>query len=267
MIGKSLLAATLASGLLLPPPPGLYVPAKPAIVKPENLHLSSHLLAMPLTVGAIKGQSGPPATLSYVTMYRSNFPGLQNTGASSVPVGAPGPDRTIIVIVSGIATTNVANSVTSLSLSSVAMTKQFELNVGNFACAVFTIRNDTSTQRTVSVSFSTSQAGLTWSIYSAYGLQSIVPTDTSAAWGANSLPASGLNVQRGGIVIGEVMTNRTDGAFAWTGLTANHLLSATSTLRAGTASQTFAQAQVNLPLNVAVTTAGTFSTAIYAAFR
>lgn len=267
MIGKSLLAATLASGLILPPEAGLYVPAKPAIVKPENLDFSSNLLAMPLMVGAIKPQSGPPATLSYVTMYRSNLPGLTNASATGVPVGAAGPDRTIIVIVSGIASTNVANSVNSLSLNGVAMTKQFELNVSNFACAVFTLNNATATSRSVSVSFSTSQAGLTWSVYSAYGLQSNVPTDTSAAWGANSLPASGLNVQRGGIVIGEVMTNRTDGAFAWTGLTANHLLSASSTLRAGTASQTFAQAQVNLPLNVAVTTAGTFSTAIYAAFR
>lgn len=267
MIGKSLLAATLASGLALPAEAGLYVPPKPAIVKPENLDFSKNMLAMPLLVGAIKPQNEPPATLSYVAMYRSNLSGLSTASATGVPVGAAAANRTIILVLSGIASTNVANSVNSASLSNAFMAKQYELAVSNFVCAVFTLNNSSGTTKTVNVSFSTAQAGLTWSIYAAYGLQSIIPTDTSAAWGANALPASGLNVQRGGIVIGEVMTNRIDGAFAWTGLTANHLLSASSTLRAGTASQTFAEAQVNLPLNVAVTTAGTFSTAIYTAFR
>lgn len=267
MIGKSLLAATLASGLVLPPETGLYVPAKPAIVKPENLDFSKNMLAMPMLVGAIKPQSGPPATLSYVTTYRSNMGGLASTSATGVPVGAAAANRTIIFILSGIATTNVANSANSVTLSGAAMTKQYELAVSNFVCAVFTLNNASGISKTVNAAFTTPQAGLTWTIYAAYGLQSIVPTDISAAWGANSLPASGFNISRGGIAIGLAMTNLTTGVFAWSGLTFNHELSASSTLKSSTASQTYGQAQSNLPLNVNVTTAGTFSTALYAAFR
>lgn len=267
MIGKSLLAATLASGLAIPAEAGLYVPPKPAIVKPENLDFSKNMLAMPLLVGAIKPQGEPPATLSYVTMYRSNVGGLANTSATGVPVGAAAANRTIIFILSGIATSNVANSANSVLLSGAAMTKQYELAVSNFVCAVFTLNNASGTSKSVNTAFTTPQAGLTWTIYAAYGLQSIIPTDTSAAWGANSLPTSGLNVSRGGFVIAQAMTNRTDGAFAWAGLTADKQLAASSTLVSAAASQTYSQAQANLPLTVNVTTAGTFSTAVYAAFR
>lgn len=62
MIKSAVLAGTIASGLLLPTTPALYVPAKPAIVKAENLDFSKHMLiGMPITMGMLapKGPSDP----------------------------------------------------------------------------------------------------------------------------------------------------------------------------------------------------------------
>ncbi len=61
MIRKALLAATVATGLILPAAAGLYVSPKPAIVKPENLEFSKHmLLGMPITMGMLAPKSTPP---------------------------------------------------------------------------------------------------------------------------------------------------------------------------------------------------------------
>jgi hypothetical protein len=62
MIKKALLAGTLAAGLILPAfaerslvqvKAGLILPPKPAIIKPENLEFSKHMLAMPFTMGML----------------------------------------------------------------------------------------------------------------------------------------------------------------------------------------------------------------------
>ena len=58
MIVKPALAAMLASGLVAPEKPAIILP-RPAIVKPESLEVSKHmLLGMPLTMGMLKPQSG-----------------------------------------------------------------------------------------------------------------------------------------------------------------------------------------------------------------
>lgn len=62
MIKKALLAASVATGLIVPAAQAgeLYLPPKPAIVKPENIEFSKNmLLAMPFTLGLVaKNASG-----------------------------------------------------------------------------------------------------------------------------------------------------------------------------------------------------------------
>lgn len=58
MIGKALLAATVASGLIVPVKAGVYLPPKPAIVKASNLEFSKHmLLGMPFTMGMLPSKA------------------------------------------------------------------------------------------------------------------------------------------------------------------------------------------------------------------
>ena len=66
MMNKALLAATLASGLILPAEAGVALPPKPAIIKPENIEFSKHLLAMPITMGMFRSSARVPGTIAYV---------------------------------------------------------------------------------------------------------------------------------------------------------------------------------------------------------
>lgn len=53
MILKPALSALLTTGLISPVKAEVYVPHKPAIIKPKNLEFSQHMLAMPLTMGML----------------------------------------------------------------------------------------------------------------------------------------------------------------------------------------------------------------------
>jgi len=67
IIKNTLLATTLASGLIVPAAAGVYLPPKPAIVKPENLDFSKNLLAMPFTLGMLKGNSVAVSNISFIS--------------------------------------------------------------------------------------------------------------------------------------------------------------------------------------------------------
>ena len=66
MMNKALLAATLASGLILPAEAGVSLPPKPAIIKPRNIEFSKNLLAMPITMGMFRSSARVPGTIAYV---------------------------------------------------------------------------------------------------------------------------------------------------------------------------------------------------------
>lgn len=97
MIKNTLLATTLASGLIVPATAGVYLPPKPAIVKPENLEFSKNLLAMPFTLGMLKRRtSAPTPTVAVGTVGSSITDGTSyslntttpNAGAGRILVGA-----------------------------------------------------------------------------------------------------------------------------------------------------------------------------------
>lgn len=66
MMTRALLAATVASGVILPAKAEVYLPSRPAIIKPGNIEFSKNLLAMPMTMGMLKSGGRTRGTISYV---------------------------------------------------------------------------------------------------------------------------------------------------------------------------------------------------------
>jgi len=66
MMNRALLAATVASGLVLPAKAAVYLPQRLAIIKPGNLEFSKNLLAMPTTMGMLKPGGRTRGAISYV---------------------------------------------------------------------------------------------------------------------------------------------------------------------------------------------------------
>lgn len=64
MIKKAILAASVATGLVVPAKAGVYLPPKPAIIKPENIEFSKNILAMPFTLGMLPRKSAGPLYVS-----------------------------------------------------------------------------------------------------------------------------------------------------------------------------------------------------------
>ena len=91
MMKKALLAATVASGLIVPSAAaGVYLPPKPAIVKPENLDFSSHmLLGMPFTMGMLPGRAkAAPYIVSTGARYTSSSSLTSHTVSLPTPTQA-----------------------------------------------------------------------------------------------------------------------------------------------------------------------------------
>lgn len=85
MIAKSAIAAILTTGLVSPEKPALALP-KPAIIKPENIEFSKHvlLLGMPLTMGMLAPRSATPLAVASSASWNSN-----NTSSASHSVTLP----------------------------------------------------------------------------------------------------------------------------------------------------------------------------------
>lgn len=101
MMKKALLAATVASGLIVPSAAaGVYLPPKPAIVKPENLDFSSNLLlGMPMTMGMLPRKApstgNPPSVASQIAT-ASSVNGTSHT--VSLPSGIASGNLLVFVM-------------------------------------------------------------------------------------------------------------------------------------------------------------------------
>jgi hypothetical protein len=100
MIKKALLAGTLAAGLIVPAQAkaGLILPPKPAIIKPENLEFSKHMLAMPLTMGMMLRKDSAAA--------------IQFVGGATIAIGGNPSGTSTIALNSGL-TGGIASSVSN----------------------------------------------------------------------------------------------------------------------------------------------------------
>lgn len=98
MITGTLLAASMASGIILPAQTDLHVPPKPAIVKPGNIESGKNLLAMPFTLGMLKRASsitvGPPIHRAGY----SNTSSISPHSLANVALGTASANRLVVVI-------------------------------------------------------------------------------------------------------------------------------------------------------------------------
>jgi len=93
MLNKAMLAATVASGLILPASAGVFLPPRPGIIKHQNVEFSKNLLAMPVTMGMLKSGARKPGIISYVGGGSS-----ASTTATTIPIPAHQAGDLIIII-------------------------------------------------------------------------------------------------------------------------------------------------------------------------
>lgn len=117
MIGRSLLAATLASGMVFPAKPSVLKPAGPAIVKADNLELSRHLLfGMPLTMGMLGQKASPYADIIFVGgVFGSNI--------------ASGANVSLTALTGGIATSAAQNDIVIVFLHQISASSDIDVTL------------------------------------------------------------------------------------------------------------------------------------------
>lgn len=93
MMNKTMLAATVASSLILPAKAEVHLPPKPAIIKPEKMGFSTNLLAMPITMGMLRSSARAPGVISYIGGGSS-----ASTTATTIPIPAHQAGDLIFII-------------------------------------------------------------------------------------------------------------------------------------------------------------------------
>lgn len=220
---KSLLAATLVSGLVVPETPKLIIP-KPAIVRAESLEFSKHmlLLGMPLTMGMLAPKSAAvPDSAVLNRVARVNNQSSGPTYSETQSIGAASPTRRVIVYISA------NSSVTSRTVSSVfiagaeaTIDSQITASSGGSSVGCIASRTvTTGTFATVQVTFSGTMAGCAMVIIAIDNLQNTSPNDTGiAALTSGAAISTTINWQKGGYVVGGVGSS-SNRSYTWSGLT------------------------------------------------
>ena len=244
MIVKPALAAMLASGLAVPENPPLILP-KPAIVKPESLEVSRHmLLGMPLTMGMLPGKGPPPTPLvSAYGGHASNGNNLTSYSFASMSIGTAALDRYVLVY----AHTPSGAPITSVTVGGAATTVLGQDTGNGFFLTNAPVTSGTTA--TVVISCATQAlrgAAYTWSVTGRPALTEYM-TGTS----------SSLNVAANGAAFAVcILASGADDAATWTGLTERHESYFDAITNITAASDNFATAQVSRTLDVTWTTAG-----------
>ena len=213
-----LAAAAVAGGLILPATPPLVFP-KPAIIKPENLDFSRHLLlGMPLTMGMLSSSkvAKKVLTISYAGGETSTAD-LSSYSFTGAKIGTPAPDRYIAVVVCGAST--ASRTVNSVTVGGKATTRQHQpSSASNMYPSGLFITNATvesGTSATINVSMSGACTGCVAAVYVIYGSSAI-----SVLARASSSSNHTVNAEAGGIVIAAVQTdNSISGSTNFSGMT------------------------------------------------
>lgn len=183
---KSLLTATVASGLIIPTAEaGLYVPPKPAIIKPENVEFSKHLLkAMPMTLGLMipkVSATFPTVEFTFINNSTSNATSYNFNGCD---IGTASSDRLVVAVMTNWAG-STARTLASCSIGGVAATvaatgSHSSTNSSSWGVAYILFTTGTSTS--ISFSLSGQANNCVISVFTVKGYQSATPTvysDTS----------------------------------------------------------------------------------------
>jgi hypothetical protein len=198
MMRDTILAATMASGLILPPKAELHFPPRPAIVKLEHLGSSGHLLSMPVTLGMMKRKAAGPLSLTYVSAILS----LQSSGSSFTSgstsfgstVGA-GNTRYLLCLIHNIWGSGGTDGWTnSCTIGGVPATKLFRPNAyAGQVTDCWYIENNTLTSGTLAVTWNGTGSQYLktgFSIWQLVNPASIIPAVTTNTASATSIAVS-----------------------------------------------------------------------------
>jgi len=219
MIGP-LLAAAVASELVVPNPK-LVLPPKPAIIRPESIEFSKHLLAMPFTMGMLPGKvNTPPRILTYRTSQAFGTLATSFT-VTSAAIGTASSDRIVVVI----ASTSNSIAITSCTLAGSAMTKAAASPAGTGSTAIFYLSSTSGTTATVVASTGGSTTRACIGVYTVLlGTTSATPSATqtvrTTTGTTGTLPS--VTVPAGGVFIAGMYSSASTGAVTWTGATENY---------------------------------------------
>ena len=223
MIKKALLAGTLAAGLMLPvqAKAGLILPPKPAIVKPENLEFSKHMLAMPFTLGMLPGKGPTGPTLTYLSSATSSTAGATHT-ITAAGLGSAAANRYIVISGFAYSGSITVRTLSSLTIGGVSATINVSptgsVGVTGFICCAAVPSGATGD---LVFTFSGSMTVVRYNIYAVYGLASATARSTDN--GVVS-PGTSITITVGDDVAGvtndvavSVIRSFTDVTFTWSG--------------------------------------------------
>jgi hypothetical protein len=194
-------------------PPPIWLPPKPAIIRPAAEPVRAFIpgLTVPFVAKV------PPATVSY----RATAGDAGNNSTytfSSVDIGSAASNRYIVAAV--LNSSAGASNLTSATIAGVSATilkAAYGGGSSDIAATLIGASVASGTTGTISVTFSTGQVRCAIGVWAVYGLQSTTPVAT-----ASSIvnPASfSIATQSGGIVIAAGNSGDSAGTASWTGVT------------------------------------------------
>ncbi len=189
--------------MILDLPPPLWVPAKPAIIRPA-LDLALPKLAMPLTMGMLRPPTVTALTLTYRSLNKSITAGASRT-FSSIAIGSASSSRVVACYIAGYSST--ARTVSSVSIGGVTATIHTARNSGYFP-AIASAVVPSGTTADIVVGLTGSSSALWVAVYTIVGLNSTTPLSS----GNNGVAASGsqsvvLTTAAGGVAIAGLNVN------------------------------------------------------------
>lgn len=241
MTTAPLLASVLAGSLILPAQPAVYVPPRPAIIKPENLEFSKHLLAMPLTMGMLAGNTvGPTLTLTYRGSGTSGS-NAASYSTASLAMGTASATRLVIAAVA-IGSSGVLGTVTT---GGVGLTQNAYRNSSFTRVYIFSGIVSSGTSAVTTVTFSgTSNGDIHVAVYTVdVAGTSATPYQTQSAAGTTPLALPAITIPTGGVAVA-VCCEQSGSSITWTNATENTQTTLGTTRRGSAASTSLAGSTV-----------------------
>jgi hypothetical protein len=239
-------------------PPKIWLPPKPAIVRPAPVQKANFLPGMFPGLMMVAAAASPPPTLTYVTNAISAA-NLTTYTFSSVDIGAADATRYVIVSVYGLNTATISSaSIGGISADIIEQRTNDGLVTGLIGASV-----PTGTTADIVVTFSTGQQRSGIGVWQAINLASTTPTDTATDIGT-SLTLD-VNVLDDGFVVAAAHDSG-DPNFSWSGATARFDVSNEGSTDLGGADESGLSAATPYALSCSVIS-GSNGTGVAASFR
>lgn len=218
MILEPALAALLATGIVTPEAPKILL-SKPAIIKPESIEFSKHMLAMPLTMGILSSRRLPSFQTGGFSASGTN---LASYSFTSCPIGSASSTRYVIVGVTSSPASGSPAAAPTVTVGGAATTLLVTGTQGGTWAARSSLYITSSpftsgTTATVAVTLGNTQDWVGVYTAAVYDLPSTTPNATLVDF-ATAYTGS-ISVIKNGIVIGFYGYWKTTSAATWTNLT------------------------------------------------